>query len=194
MMINKIWKILVFVIVLISLCAISYSQSDDFFSYNTLFNPPLSTFNYVVPLTNLSNVSFLVHDGWCLNITGGRLAGSRCLEGVKTRFICENNSDCSSGDFCNTTLVCERGVILNLLTCPVNMAGMLNTMLIFLISGFFIATGLIFKAPISGVLGSIMGITSSLFIAACIAIAAYLFALICVACLGYFVTRPFISR
>ena len=186
---NLVKKILLIVLISLYVVAFSSALNEDFYSFNSLFNPPESNFNYVVPRTNLSNVSLLVHEGICLNISGGRLQGSRCLDGDKTRFICQNVGDCNSGDFCNTSLVCETHLILSLLSCPTSLAGFMNLALIFVVSSFFIAAGFIYKAPISGILGSTMGIASSLFIAACLAIAAYMFALICVALLGWFATR-----
>lgn len=144
----------------------SFAYAADLYSFNTRFRPPQANFIYLVPVANLTT-DFLILGTNCLNITSGRLNGSRCLEPsfLTINFICENNNDCFLPDTCLNTLVCglDRSEI-EIGEVPVTVAQTMAITLPVVISGFFITIAVAQAIPFVGVFGGIMLMVESWFI------------------------------
>ena len=136
--------------------------------------------------------AFLILGNNCLNITGSRLNGTRCLTPnvLTINFICENNNDCFLPDTCLKTLVCglDRSEI-KILEVPITTARMLAVTLPVVISTFFIATGVVTAIPFVGFFGAIMLMTESWFIASFSPLIAYAMALLSMFLMIFFVLR-----
>lgn len=154
--------------------------SADFYSFNDSFKPEATNFIYLIPVPNMTNTILILGDT-CLNISGGRLAGDRCLtpSSITINFICENNGDCFLPDTCLNTLVC------GLDTSEIEIGDLIDTLpklmavtLPIVVSVFFIGIAVIIGAPIIGVMGSIMLMSESWFIASMSPFFAYIIALL----------------
>ncbi len=141
--------------------------ADDFWSFDSSFQPSQALFIYLIPVDNMTNINLTLSAN-CLNITGGRLNGSRCLlpNIITINFICENNNDCFLPDTCLSTLVCGIDtspieITEDIVTLPRTMAVALPVA----ISVFFLAIAITQGIPIVGVFASIMFMTESWFVA-----------------------------
>lgn len=170
-------KGVIYVFLFIILSTIVYA---DFYSFESSFKPEQANFIYLIPAPNMTN-DLLVLGTNCLNITGGRLAGVRCLEPLilTINFICQNNGDCFLPDTCLDSLVCGSD------TTPIEIGEPITTLprimaiaLPIAISVFFIAIAVTQAIPIVGVMGGIMLMTESWYVASFSPFIAFVIALL----------------
>lgn len=157
-------RIFLYIFIVILLSNLAYA---DFYSFEDSFQPTSANFIYLIPKVNMTN-TVLVLGNNCLNITGGRLQGDRCLTPaiITINFICQNNGDCFLPDTCLDSLVC------GLDTAPIEILEPISTLprlmavaLPIVISVFFLGIAVTQAIPIVGVIGSIMLMTESWYIA-----------------------------
>ncbi len=135
---------------------------------------------------------FLILGNTCLNITGSRLNGTRCLTPniITINFICENNADCFLPDTCLDTLVCGLDTSeIKIGEVPVTLARTLAFSLPLAISAFFIGAGIVAAVPFIGFFGAIMLMVESWFIAPLSPLIAYTMALLSFVLMIFFVFR-----
>ena len=163
----------------------------DFFSFGSSFKPPATRYIYLIPIDNMTS-DFLILGNTCLNITGSRLNGTRCLEpaSITINYICQNNGDCFLPDTCLNTLVCGIDTTeIEIGEVPATLSRNLALALPVAVSLFFIGVAVVQSVPFVGVFGSIMLMSESWYVNSYSPILAYIMALLSIFLTIFFVLR-----
>lgn len=152
----------------------------DFWGFDSSLKPPETLFTYLIPQRNMSNADLILGKN-CLNISGGRLAGIRCLTPSipTTNFICENDNDCFLPFTCSKNIVCELDTTELKIDEPVNTTSRaLALILLVLVSFFFIIIGYAKRIGFIGFFGSILLMVTSWYISSSQAFIAFILGLL----------------